>query len=178
MKIALSGSGSTGKSTLSKIISEKYNIPMIPEFAREVAEEMKLENIRKLTPDLSFTFQKNILNRKISEEKKYETFIADRSTADVAAYYFRWCCRDMDEDRNKQYIENCFKNLKTYDKIILLPWNSIPVEADGFRSAKLYYQYEMHCLVLGILNDQKIDYEIMVEKSLEDRIKYLDKYFK
>jgi hypothetical protein len=84
----------------------------------------------------------------------------------------------MDEDRNKQYIENCFKNLKTYDKIILLPWNSIPVEADGFRSAKLYYQYEMHCLVLGILNDQKIDYEIMVEKSLEDRIKYLDKYFK
>lgn len=178
MKIALSGSGSTGKSTLAKAVAEKYNVPIIPEFAREVAEKMKIENIRKVTPDIYFTFQENILKRKLEEEKKYETFIADRSTADVAAYYFRWCCRDMEDDKNKQYIDLCFENLKNYDKIILLPWNSIPVEADGFRSAKLYYQYEIHCLILGILNDQKIDYEIMPEKSLEDRIKYLDKYFK
>lgn len=176
MKIALSGSGSTGKSTLAKTASKEFNIPLIPEFAREVAQDMNIQNIRTMNTNQSYTFQTNILDRKFAEEEKYETFISDRSTADNAAYYFRWCCRDIDDKKNKIYIERCFKHLKTYDKIILLPWNSIPLHDDGFRSTKLYYQYEIHCLILGILNDQRIDYEIMQEISINSRLQKLKEY--
>lgn len=178
MKIALAGSGSTGKSTLAEAASKQFDIPYIPEYAREVAQEMGIGNIRELTPETTYDFQINILDKKITEEDRHETFIADRSSADNAAYYFRWCCRDVPDEKNKTYIERCFERLKEYDKIIVLPWNGIPLQDDGFRSKKLYYQYEIHCLILGILADQKIDYEILEEKTLEGRLKYLEKYFR
>lgn len=176
MKIALSGSGGTGKSTLAQSVSEKFNIPLIPEFAREVADEMGIKEIRKMPPERAYEFQVRILERKIAEENKYPTFIADRCMADVLAYYLRWCVRDFGDGENKSYVDKCVHQLKKYDKIIILPWEAIPLEDDGFRSFRKYYQYSILCMVKGILSDIGVPFEIMQEVSLEDRINAIGRY--
>lgn len=173
MKIALSGSGGTGKTTLANSVSKRLGIPAIPEFAREVAAEMGIPEIRQMTSEQSYEFQNRILQRKIDEEAKHETFIADRSTADNIAYYLRWCARDNDDSKNAEYVSKCIGHLDTYDLVMILPWQGIPLEDDGFRSARLYYQYGIHCLIVGILKDNGVDYQTMPFSSMEDRINYL-----
>jgi len=177
VKIALSGSASTGKTTLANAISEKLNILAIPEFAREVAKDMKVKNLREMTPLQSFEFQTRVFERKKKLEEQTETFIADRSTADNLAYYLRWACRDIEDGRNKAYVDWCINHLKTYDLVVLLPWNAIPLEDDGFRSAKVYYQYEIHCLTRGILVDNNIKHYIMTETDPDERVLILENLF-
>jgi len=178
MKVALSGAGGTGKTFLSEIISKRFNIPMIPEFARETAEEMGIKNLREMSPKEAYDFQSRILERKIAEENKHDSFIADRSTADNLAYYLRWCSRNIDDSENMVYVEMCINRLKMYDVVIVLPWQKIPLENDGFRSMKIYYQYEIHCLVMGILKDHSISTAIMNHTNMEERIKFMGRYFR
>lgn len=177
MKIALSGSGSTGKTTLAYEFGKRFGVPVIPEYARETAQEMGIVEIRNMSPDQSYDFQRRILDRKINEELKYNSFIADRCTADNIAYYLRWCCRDIDDERNQEYIELCREHLETYDKIVFLPWKSISLENDGFRSSKIYYQFEIHCLIFGILNQYHAPFMIYSDSDLEDRINLLKSIF-
>jgi len=173
MKIALSGCGGTGKSTLANEVGRRLNIPVIQEYAREIAAEMGIDNLRSMSPERTYEFQIKILERKTIEESKHHTFISDRSTADNIAYYLRWCSRDVSDERNAAYINRCIEAMKSYDRIIVLPWNSIPLENDGFRSSKLYYQYGIHCLILGILQETGITYEILKEPDMEKRVQYI-----
>jgi len=138
-KIAVSGTDSTGKSSLVREIGARYNVPIISEFAREVAEELGIKHLRQLTPEQTLVFQNMILDRKKKEEARYDTFIADRSTVDTMAYYLRWCSRELHDSYNSTYVNMCKEHLKNYDEIIILPWGAIPHEADGFRTSKLYY---------------------------------------
>lgn len=177
MKIALSGSASTGKTTLANALSEKLNILVIPEFAREVAQEMKVNNIREMTPSEKLEFQIRILEKKEALESQTDTFIADRATSDNLAYYLRWVSRDIEDNRNKAYVDRCIKMMKTYDLIVLLPWMSIPLEDDGFRSAKIYYQYEIHCLIRGVLIDNNIKHYVMPKSELDARILIMENLF-
>ena len=50
MKVYLVGSHSSGKSTLARYISQKYNIPMIVEVARQVLSEQELQSRKNLNP--------------------------------------------------------------------------------------------------------------------------------
>ena len=113
MKIAISGTDSTGKTSLAEAVSTKYNISIIPECAREIADEMGINNLRTMPAELAYKFQTRVLDEKIRLELGLEKFIADRSTVDNAAYYLRWCSREIDDERNKIYISRCIKQLKT-----------------------------------------------------------------
>lgn len=177
MKIALSGCSGAGKTTLATGISTTYNIPLIPEFARETLQEMGLKSLRNLDSSTSFLFQTKILEKKIEEESKHKSYISDRSYADNLAYYLRWCCREMEEMKNKNYYDKCIENLKKYDLVIVLPWMGIPYKKDGIRSTNIYYTYEMYTMTLGILCDQNINYEFINETSITERIQYFKKYY-
>lgn len=177
MKLALVGSASTGKTTLVTAINERLGIKAIPEFAREIIAEMGKSSPKDLTPDESYYFENEILRRKIKMERRYEDFIADRSTADNAVYYLKFCSRYFDDKHNAKYVQKAANHLKIYDKIIVLPWNVIPYEEDGFRSDHRYYQYEMHCCLLGFLHDNNVKYEVMKQVKLKDRVDKIMKYY-
>lgn len=87
MKVYFSGSHSCGKSTLARYVSEKYNLPMISESARTVLSEQELQ-IDALRCDLNISnkYQKDVFERQISEEKKYDNFVSDRSAIDALSY--------------------------------------------------------------------------------------------
>lgn len=87
MRIYLVGAHSTGKTTLCRYISLKYNLPMITEAARSVLSEMEvpLENLRT---DIGMVddFQAEVISRQIAVEKdKGGCFVSDRAF-DCLAY--------------------------------------------------------------------------------------------
>ena len=87
MKVYMSGAHSCGKSSLVRYISEKYKLPIISETARMVLSEQELQ-IDTLRGDLKVAdeYQQQVFNRQILEEKKYSSFVSDRSIIDVLAY--------------------------------------------------------------------------------------------
>lgn len=169
MKVALTGTESTGKTTLSKLISETYNIEHIDECARDTMKELNITKLRDTNPEILYKFQLKILNKKLLLEAECKDFIADRTTIDVLAYYLKWVNYYKEENINKMYINLCLSNMSIYDKIYLLPWNAIPTVDDDVRCTKDSYRYEIHCLIRGLMDDNNIKYEVLNEKNLIKR---------
>jgi len=87
MKVFVIGAHSSGKSTLAKYISQKYNLTLLPEVARQILaeQELQIDSLRS-NMDLVNDYQMRIFNRQIEQEQKYENFVSDRSILDVLAY--------------------------------------------------------------------------------------------
>lgn len=86
MKVYICGPHSSGKTTLARYISEKYNIPMITEVARQILSEKEL-HLESLRTNLEVvdSYQTEIFYRQVEEEKKQDKFVSDRSF-DCLAY--------------------------------------------------------------------------------------------
>lgn len=87
MKIYLTGSHCSGKSTLCHYISKKYKLPMITEVARTILSEKELQ-IDSLRCNINTVddYQSSIFYRQLQEESKHESFVSDRSIIDNLAY--------------------------------------------------------------------------------------------
>jgi predicted ATPase len=87
MRVYFSGAHGTGKSTLARYISEKYNLPLLTEVARMVLSEQELQ-VDSLRYDLKTVdnYQKAIFKRQLEEENKLSNFVADRSLIDCLSY--------------------------------------------------------------------------------------------
>lgn len=86
MKVYFIGAHSTGKTTCARYVSEKYELPMITEAARAVLseQELQLDSMRYNMKQVD-DYQKKVLLRQFQEEKKYDSFVSDRSF-DCLAY--------------------------------------------------------------------------------------------
>lgn len=86
MKVYFVGAHSTGKTTCARYVSERYNVPMITEVARQILseKELHLDSLRT-NLDLVDDYQKAIFYRQLEEEKKFPSYVSDRSF-DCLAY--------------------------------------------------------------------------------------------
>jgi nicotinamide riboside kinase len=87
MKIYFCGAHSTGKSTLTKYVSQKYHLPMISETARMILseQELQIDSLRS-NLDTADKYQEQVFDRQLLEEQKHASFVSDRSAIDVLAY--------------------------------------------------------------------------------------------
>jgi nicotinamide riboside kinase len=86
MRVYFIGAHSTGKTTLARYVSGKYNIPMITEVARMILSERELHlDSLRTNLDIVDQYQSDIFFRQIDEESKQLSFVSDRSF-DCLAY--------------------------------------------------------------------------------------------
>lgn len=108
MKVYFVGSHSTGKTTCARYVSEQYKIPMITEVARQILSEREL-HLDSLRTDLNLvdSYQTDILFRQINEEKKFDSFVSDRSfdCLAYAAQHTRILPRLLESPELKAYLE-------------------------------------------------------------------------
>ncbi|HVI40979.1 MAG TPA: AAA family ATPase [Anaerovoracaceae bacterium] len=86
MRIYFIGSHSTGKTTLARYTSNLKKLPLLTEVARTILAEKEL-HVDSLRADLNVVndYQKEVFLRQLAEEKKYPSFVSDRSF-DCLAY--------------------------------------------------------------------------------------------
>lgn len=170
MKIAISGSAGTGKTTLAEVLSERMGVQCIPEGVREYLVSRGVVDFRNMTPADTMEMQSHLLDQKIKLENVHTDFVADRSTADNLAYCLRWCARDIQDSILSEYMVRCEQHISVYDLIVFCPWGAIPYKRDNLRSRHLYYQYEMDRLIFGILAQWTSQYYVLKSIDLEDRV--------
>ena len=86
MRIYFVGSHATGKTTLSRYVSETYDMPMISEVARSVLAEMETSfDAMRTDMDLVADYQRRVFARQVDTEKLHsERFVSDRAFDNLA----------------------------------------------------------------------------------------------
>lgn len=144
MKLAISGSSSTGKTTLlDSLITDSYfmqrGITRLSLDTRKILEALSISP-NDLEKDSKKTrkFQWETLKAKKLIESKQDYFITDRSYIDLAGY---WLARTQNKDQETQdYIAECKQLSFLYDLHIFLPHGRIPFVHDGFRPEGQLFQ--------------------------------------
>jgi hypothetical protein len=146
-------------------------LPLIPEVARELVKARPhLKDLRSLPPDGFAAFCEEILVQKEALAVSHPNFVADRGTVDPAALWLHWIGRDVPEERTRQYVQRCRAWMGRCTHVFLLPWGSIRLEADGYRSPQGWYQYEVHCLIRGLLAEWDIPYHTVRSAGAGERV--------
>lgn len=86
MRIYFIGSHATGKTTMTRYVSQTYGLPMITEVARGVLAELEISLVRLRTDiDLVDRYQTRVFERQIEIEKLHRgSFVSDRAFDNLA----------------------------------------------------------------------------------------------
>ncbi len=130
IKMAITGAGGVGKTTLAQRLAAELSVPFLEETARVLCAEMGYQRIGEI-PDQE-GFKRKVLEKQIEQESKHGSFVADRSALDCWILWQRWnICSAMTYDT--EFIYDTVRNhVMNYSHILYIPPLFKP-EEDGFR---------------------------------------------
>lgn len=169
MRIGITGSHGTGKTTLAEALAKQTGLPLIEEQARAVAQTLGIATVKSLKddPKLGARFQWECLNQQLRAEKR-QSFISDRTTIDNAVYWLRYHAHRWPSEATIFYYQRALGNVRNYDLIIYVPPEIIP-EDDGFRGTDQGQQLEIDTYIRAFLALTEADF-ITVSGTLEQRL--------
>lgn len=159
MRIYFIGSHATGKTTLCRYVSRRYNMPMITEVARLILaeQETSLDSLRT-DMDLVADYQRKVFERQVQVERQHNgSFVSDRTFDNLAyAAEHTTIVADLLED---QRFHDYMRWVSEGIVFFLRPHESL-LKEDGVRA--------------GVSWDAVVRIDGMVKLMLEQyRIKYL-----
>ncbi len=173
MRIGITGSQGTGKSTLAASLARILDLPLIKEQAREAANELGIEFLSTLKdqPELGKKFQTACLVCQLQAEAAYPNgFVSDRTTIDNAAYWLKWHAHQWPSEENNRYFTTAINHAKKhYDLIVYVPPEIHPVD-DGFRSTDRGYQLEIDTYIKAFLCLADPKSWVTATGSVEERV--------
>lgn len=171
MRIALSGSAGTGKTTLGHALAESLDLPFVEEGMRERIGA-------GLAPaTLTAEAYEDLIESLWDEQREREDshangFVADRSPIDFAAFWLHYGSLH-DRQRTDRRMRAWLEELSCYDRIVLLPWGVLPLEDDGVRSTDRWLQFRFQAIVEGLHRRHTLAPRLLVVPDelteLEDR---------
>ena len=124
MRIAVSGSAGTGKTTLAQNLAQALNIAYIPEHYEPLFDNL---NKRDSAPDVLAELFNKALDIKLSEQSKHSRFVADRCPVDLLNLWLRrklFCLPEA----SQAFHSRCHEAMGSYDLIVIPPWGALPLQ--------------------------------------------------
>lgn len=156
-RITITGASGTGKTTLAKHISFKYDIPFITSSAREVWPLYGFKNHRDALekclaePFLGFRYQKAIWERRHKMFDKQFFFVTDRSPVDNFAY-FMLQQGYYSKENNDEMFSRCLMDYESIDVIIFVRFvDDMEIEDNGRRITDIRYQRMVDAVIETVL---------------------------
>ncbi|MFT5052312.1 MAG: nicotinamide riboside kinase [Chlamydiales bacterium] len=139
LRIAISGSAGTGKTTLGKALARRLEVPFIEEGMRK-----RIEGGLQLH-ELSNPERRALLSELWDEQRELEqragsSFVVDRSAFDYIAFWLHYALYDELDD-SEAWIGRLRSEGERYDRVLLLPWGVLPLVKDGVRSTNRWVQF-------------------------------------
>ena len=178
MRVALTGSSSTGKTTIAQSL---MGIPWIrdlvsqfvPTDARQLLREMGFSQMDRMTREQLRVFQRRYFDRKLALESSFGSLITDRSFVDVAAYWLVRDAFDLPVDQRMPLVQQCRTEAARYDLHIYVPFGQIPFEHDGYRSEHHDLHIAIDSCIQRLLSEWKLKPIWIRSGRHEDRVTQL-----
>lgn len=175
LKVVLSGSHGTGKTTLVRSLGERLggrNVVVLPEVPRLVIQELGDPHALRVGNN-TFERQLLILTRHLEAEytaslSGADVVICDRALADhwvYTVYLFPEKC-ETPEGRLWEAIVRRW--VRSYNHVILVP-PEFPPKPDGVREGSVEFQQHIHNALVNFYATESIDY-VMVQGDVKDRV--------
>jgi nicotinamide riboside kinase len=120
MRIGISGTGSTGKSTLTTALSAALHVPAIGEGVHEWLAAYAITGPWSLALDEQLQLQRHAISYKIERESALQAFVSDRTTVDAVTLVTLRLERFAEPPR-AALIDDALRHARsTYDVAVLL----------------------------------------------------------
>jgi len=160
MKVAFTGAGGTGKTTLATYAAKKWELPFLTNVAREVMQSRGIENesaqnamSHEALLDLQYAIFLALKERRSSEP----AYVTDRLLLDNYVYALRRCGSSMNETLRKAWEDAAIADLYQMDLVFYTPAGLFPLKADGMRQADVAHQYLIDSAIYGLLCKHAFD---------------------
>jgi predicted ATPase len=178
MRISLTGSSSTGKTTLAiALLKDRGFRKAVNKFiyvdGRELLREMGCQSMNKMSMQQQKEYQLRYYRKKIEKEENLDNYITDRSFVDIAAYWLTRDTFDQSVQEQELLISPCKKLAMKYDYTFYLPSGSIEFEKDGYRPEDFEFNKAIDKRIKLFLDEWGIEYYKIWFKSLDERVKYI-----
>lgn len=172
LRIAISGSAGTGKTTLGKRLATELGLPFIEEGMRErIKAGLKLNALSRA--ERQALIEELWIEQFAREEAASDGFVVDRSSFDYAAFWLHYDFH-IDRDTTDEWMERMISAAARYDHVLLLPWGVLPLEHDGVRSTNRWTQFRYQSLLEGFLGRFATGAQVVRvpgTSELEDRVR-------
>jgi len=176
-KFIFVGPESTGKTTLCKILSDKYSTPWVSEMCRIVAEEKTPNPDPNTNSDnINFNFDLNDFINMANRQNKEEHELTQRANkmliCDNDSFALTiWCERYLGEYHKEIYdIYQSASYLNNENKIYILTKPNVPFVQDGLRDGEHIRDW-MYDRFLQELENKKMNYYLIESPDYEERVK-------
>jgi len=174
-KFVFIGPESTGKTTLCKILSEKYKTLCVQEYCRVAAEEKTSQKNNNKSDEINFNFTLedfiNMAHRQNQEEYEYSKKVRNILICDNDTFALTiWCERYLNQYYNEIY--NIYKNadyLQNEQKIYILTKPNVAFVQDGYRDGEHIRDW-MYLRFIEELEFKKMKYYIIDSPDYFQRI--------
>lgn len=171
-KFIFIGPESTGKTTLCKLLSEKYSTQWVSEMCRTFAEN-KLPLSDGTNINFNFTLEDFINMAKLQNKEEYElsTKVKNVLICDNDSFALTiWCERYLGKYHNEIYdIYLDANELDNNNKIYILTKPNVPFVQDGYRDGEHIREW-MYDRFLQELQNKKMNFYILDSSSYDERI--------
>jgi len=174
MRIAFTGTASTGKTTLIKELFKRaefkqFELIFLTTDARYILDSLGFKQMDLMTKEQKKYFQQIYLEKKIDLESNRNNIIVDRSFVDVASY---WLVRECDNDISLagKLVDDASRLTKKYDLHFYFPYGIIPFEDDGYRSRDEEQRKQIGEQIKHFLEEWGIKYVQMNTPILSERV--------
>lgn len=182
MKIAFTGAGGTGKTTLAKYIAEKWGVPYVGSVSREVMTELGIESEmdqEKLSDDELLFLQQAIYERRKTKLASLDSYVTDRCALDNYIYGLRRCGSALTERVRDLWEKGAVADLYAQDLVFHTPIGLFETVADGVRVTDVSHQHLMDAAMYGFLCKHGFDrmaghLYVVNMADLERRKRYVD----
>jgi hypothetical protein len=149
MRVALSGSAGTGKTTLGQRLALDLELPYLEEGMRRRLEAGL--DVHALGPGgMTALLEELWAEQRGAEAAASAGFVADRSSLDFAAFWLHYgLCHD--EAGTERWMRAMREHVASYDRVVLLPWGVFSLVHDGVRSTNPWVQLRVQCILEGLL---------------------------
>ena len=176
-KFIFVGPESTGKTTLCKMLSEKYETLWVQEACRLMAEEKTPEiNPNIEAENINFNFTLDEFIKMADRQKKEELELTNKSNnlliCDNDSFAISiWCERYLGKYYNEIYdiYQSANNLLNNKDKIYILTKPNVPFVQDGLRDGEHIRDW-MYDRFLEELTNKKMNYYILDSPNYDERL--------
>jgi len=178
MKIGIMGSAGTGKSSLGLEIANVVGAEFLPakNITRTILDREKYDWSSEVHVERFLAnsgCQKELLESSMKIELQHERFVVDRTSIDFASYAIAESCWNTGEVH--KLINTCEHHARTYTHLILCMWGLVPPEDNNVRTLNMWYQFNIHSLIVGLLKKWNLPYFELHETG-DDRMPAIQDY--